>query len=179
MNLEDEILKELKLIREKLDKLDKNQQEIVMKLLNEILKFEISSSTDREGLIKKLAEKINDKTSWMEDLMKQMRLQVVAKKDELLLNILQQCTGRKIVTEADAKEMSFIHHELYPGREFLSYKGNLIGEMVTETKYDEDSNTFKYIQTFVPKNIITILKEEKRDLSNFNPVQKKEAKWPL
>lgn len=70
-------------------------------------------------------------------------------KEEVLSSIMKQVLGRD-PTYLDAPDFEIISHENYPGREYIGFKGNLLGEIVMTQK--EENNQWRMGFEFTPKN---------------------------
>lgn len=89
----------------------------------------------------------------MEDCFQETYLFKLAKlKDEVLKKVVKQVLGRDDFTDSEVKDFHIVIHTEHPGREFIGYKGNMIGEMVFFHR--EQDNQLKMGFEFVPKTII-------------------------
>lgn len=70
-------------------------------------------------------------------------------KDDCLRKVVQQVLGRETFEDSEVKEFEIIIHTEKPGREFIGYKGNLIGEIVMFSR--EEEHQWKAGFEFIPK----------------------------
>jgi hypothetical protein len=75
-------------------------------------------------------------------------LEMARAKENVVSQIMEKVTGRP-ANEIDAKDFEFITNEMYPGREFIGYKGNMLGELIWSQSTDHHMHTMTY--TFEPK----------------------------
>lgn len=73
-------------------------------------------------------------------------------KDECLKGIMKQCLGREPVIPEDAKRFQIVTHERYPGREFIGFDGNMVGEIKFFSREENFQNKVSY--EFEPKTMI-------------------------
>lgn len=82
---------------------------------------------------------------------------VIDLKGALLLKIAKQLLGRELVFETDIKRLGLITHELFPGREFIGFDGNMIGEIKMFHRDESDrveNNNIVIGREFEPKTAI-------------------------
>ncbi len=75
--------------------------------------------------------------------------QFVKTKDDVLKKVIQQVLGREYFTTDEVKDFSFVFFVHHPNREFIGYKGNMIGELKIFYKYED--NQSKVVIEFEPK----------------------------
>lgn len=76
--------------------------------------------------------------------------QLFAIKEEVIKKVVEQVLGKEVSSDSKyLKDFEFIIHESFPGKEFMGYKGKLIGEIALFQK--EEDNQMKMGFEFIPK----------------------------
>lgn len=68
-------------------------------------------------------------------------------KEQVIRQVMEHVLGRPVM-DTDAKDFQLVTHNLHPGREFIGYKGNMLGELI----WKFEGVTVSYI--FEPKTVI-------------------------
>jgi hypothetical protein len=79
--------------------------------------------------------------------------QLVQARESILKQIIDQLSIDKDY-EGCAKKMHFIKHEGFPGREWIAYNDQIIGEIVMTQGYDDDKRSYQMDWEFRPCSII-------------------------
>lgn len=88
-------------------------------------------------------------TEFPNDFQRDMVRQMHLLKDELLKKVVQQVLGRELFADSEVKDFQIVIHTEKPGREFIGYKGNLIGEIKMFHRIEDNKVVYGF--EFEPK----------------------------
>jgi hypothetical protein len=76
--------------------------------------------------------------------------QLFITKDQMLKDVIKMVLGRDFCADTDIKDFGFVILQDSPEKEYISYKGEVIGEIVPTMKIDETTLATKMGFDFIP-----------------------------